>query len=88
MPNGEDSLIHTIHTIWSAILSGMFAILAGIVGMFGRRLLGELDRKADKDDVDQLRNDFQASMESQERMHRENRLRLDRILENTAVKRK
>lgn len=83
----DDNIVHLIHTVWSAALT----VFGGIVVWNWNRLVKEVDSKADKSEVTQLREDLQnrwdqqdklnrSRDEQQERQHRENRSRLDTVL--------
>ena len=68
--------IHTVHSIWSAVLT----LLGGIGTMFIKNLRDELKQKVDRTEVEQLRSDLSEWKSAQEEQHKENRERLDRIL--------
>lgn len=79
MANGGDSLIHWVHSAWLAggtLITGAFM---GIVKWNWNRVVKQIDDKADKSEVTQLREDLSARWETQDRMHTENRGRLDQI---------
>lgn len=78
-----------IHTVWNVVLS----VLGGIVLWSWKRIADKVDEKADRDEMEQkadkseivqLRMDLQQRWIAQDEMHRENRRRLDRILEGLA----
>ena len=81
MANGDDSLVHLFHTIWSAGLTLLGAAFMGIVKWNWSRLTKELDGKLDKSSFDDLREDLSHRWEQQDKMHAENRQRLDRIVD-------
>jgi hypothetical protein len=45
----DESVVHTVHSLWSAILT----LLGGVGTMFIKNLRDDLKGKADKDDVDE-----------------------------------
>lgn len=65
-----------LHTIWLAATT----IGGAIVAFFTKRLVDQVDTKADQADVDALRNDFQQMLARQDRQHQGNTDRLDRII--------
>lgn len=76
MSTEQDSLVHIIHTVWSLALSALGALLLWIIDGFSKKI----DRKADKDEVAQLRNDMAEWRKEQAAQHSENRARLDMIV--------
>lgn len=64
------------HTLWTGIIT----VAGAIVAFFTKRLVDEVDQKADKAEVDTLREEFRAHMASQQQQHTDNTERLDRIL--------
>jgi hypothetical protein len=50
------------------------------VAFFTKRTIDEIDKKADKEDMDELKTDFRAFMQAQEQRHQQNSSRLDTII--------
>jgi hypothetical protein len=80
MANGDDTLIHLIHTLWSAVLSAF----GGLIVWNWNKLSKEVDTKADKTDVGQLRSDLVERWRQQDALQAEIRQRLDRIVDGIA----
>lgn len=75
-----DDYTPTPHTVWNLILSA-----GGIVGgFFFKRLFDTLDKKADKETMDQrfltMQQSISDSINHNREMHRDNTERLDRIM--------
>jgi hypothetical protein len=66
----------TIHTLWTAAIT----VGGGIVAFFTKRLVDDVDQKADRYEVDELKKDIKAFLERQDDQHRANTTRLDQIL--------
>jgi hypothetical protein len=92
-PPVDDSLLHWLLGAWSAALS----LLMLLIGFIWRQLVEDVRNKVDRSEVDQLRQDMNNNnvqvrtdlenwRRTQEAEHRENRSRLDRILENQAAR--
>jgi hypothetical protein len=73
----EDSIIHIVFALWS----GSLTVLGVLIMWIWNRLIKQVDDKVDKYEVEQLRKDLQERWVTQDKMHRENRVRLDRIFE-------
>lgn len=71
----------TLHILWSAGLT----LIGAFLMWSWRDLHNQVQHKADKEEVAGLREDIRCWQEQQEEMHRENRTRLDRILEAMAA---
>jgi hypothetical protein len=70
------SSFNIIHTLWTAAIT----VGGGIVAFFTKRLIDDVDQKADKDEVVALKADLRAYVERQDRHHQSNTDRLDQIL--------
>lgn len=66
----------SFHTLWTAAIT----IAGAIVAFFTKRLVDEVDQKADQCDVDDLKRDFKDFMATQADQHKSNTDRLDRII--------
>jgi hypothetical protein len=77
----DETLIHWLFGAWSWVLS----LLGGILMWNWNKLTTDVDRKADHSDLEQLRAEFYEGREAQERMHTENRRRLDDIYQLLAT---
>jgi hypothetical protein len=64
------------HTTWTAIIT----VAGAIVAFFTKRTFAQLDAKADKCDVDDLKRDIKDFIERQDRNHESNTKRLDQII--------
>lgn len=64
------------HTIWTAVIT----IAGAVVAFFTKRLVDQVDAKADKCDVVELQEDFRALLNRQDQQHRDNTERLDKII--------
>lgn len=65
-----------VHTAWTAAIT----IGGAIVAFFTKRLVDEVDKKAEQCDIDELKRDIRDFLERQERQHDSNTKRLDTIL--------
>ena len=65
-----------VHTIWTAAIT----VAGGIVAFFTKRLYDDVDSKASKSEVDELKVTIRELMEQQRRQHESNTARLDHIL--------
>lgn len=72
----SDVAIHWFHTIWSGILT----FVGGLVVWNWNRLNKQIDEKASKSEVQQLRDELKERWRAQDQMHSENRRRLDQII--------
>lgn len=79
----SDDSFRIAHTIWSGALS----VLGGLIVWNWNRLNKQVDGKADKTEVQTLREDIAGWRQSQETQHAENRSRLDDIYQLLAGKR-
>jgi hypothetical protein len=68
--------IQLFHTWWSAVIT----VAGAIVAFFTKRLVDEIDEKADRCDVADLRQDIRDFLDRQERQHESNTKRLDQII--------
>jgi hypothetical protein len=75
MANGDDSWIHIVHTLWSAALTA----LLGLAGWNWKSLTDRVESKADRTELDTLREDLASWKGDQQTQHKENRDRLDNI---------
>ena len=75
-PQGASQAVQTIHTIWTAVIT----VAGGIVAFFTKRLVDQVDAKADKCDVDDLNTRFEKLLARQDDQHRDNSRRLDAII--------
>lgn len=66
----------SVHTLWTAVIT----VAGGIVAFFTKRLVDEVDLKADKVDVDALKEDLHQMLVRQDAQHRGNTDRLDMII--------
>jgi hypothetical protein len=64
------------HTVWT----GTITVAGAIVAFFTKRLFDQVDAKADKCDVDDLKKDIKDFIERQDRNHESNTKRLDQII--------
>lgn len=64
------------HTFWTAAIT----IAGAVVAFFTKRLVDEVDSKADKCDLDSLEQRFERFLESQDAKHNSNTERLDTII--------
>ena len=83
-PPTDDTILHWALGLWS----GLLTVLGALVGWSWNKMNSQIDGKADQEDVDQLRESFREQQEVQERMHRENRERLDDIYQLLATGRR
>lgn len=65
-----------LHTLWTAIIT----VAGGIVAFFTKRLVDEVDKKADQYEVDELKQEVRDFIQRQDVQHASNTQRLDRIL--------
>ena len=66
----------SLNHIWLTLIT----VLGAIVTFFTRRVIEEVDHKANKDELDELKADFKAMLISQTAQHNANTVRLDQIL--------
>jgi hypothetical protein len=64
------------HTTWTAVIT----VAGGIVAFFTKRLVDQVDQKADKSDVTDLKQDIREFMQAQAEQHKSNTGRLDQII--------
>jgi hypothetical protein len=64
------------HTIWTAVIT----IAGAIVAFFTKRLIDEVDKKADGRDVAEMKQDLRDLLARQDQQHRDNTSRLDTII--------
>jgi hypothetical protein len=65
-----------VHTAWTGIIT----VAGGIVAFFTKRLFDQVDAKADKCDVEDLKQDIKDFITRQDGQHQANTERLDRII--------
>jgi hypothetical protein len=65
-----------VHTAWTAVIT----VAGGIVAFFTKRLVDQVDAKADKCDVEELKQDIKDFISQQAQQHAGNTDRLDRII--------
>lgn len=65
-----------IHTLWTAIIT----VAGGIVAFFTKRLVDEVDKKADQYEVDELKQEVRDFVARQDLQHASNTRRLDQII--------
>jgi hypothetical protein len=75
-PQGASWTVQVIHTAWTAIIT----VAGGVVAFFTKRLVDQVDAKADKCDLDDLNTRFERALERQADQHRDNTVRLDKII--------
>jgi len=64
------------HAVWT----GLLTVAGSFVAFFTKRLVDQVDGKADKTEVEELREGLKESLARQERHHQSNTERLDRII--------
>jgi len=64
------------HTTWTAVIT----VAGAIVAFFTKRLVDQVDGKADKCDVEELREMHRDLLLRQDQQHRDNTQRLDKII--------
>jgi len=69
----------TIHTLWTAVIT----VAGGIVAFFTKRLVDEVDKKAERVDVEKLEKGIAMLLDRQDRQHESNTRRLDNIMANS-----
>jgi len=74
--NDPQVALQAVHYIWTAVITAGGAIVA----FFTKRLVDEVDRKADKSEVDELKQDIKDFLERNATQHTDNTKRLDQIL--------
>jgi hypothetical protein len=83
MSNGDDSLIHLIHTIWSGALTVLAGALIAIVKWNWTKLSDKVEQidkgKVDKDALELLRDDLKERWRSQDQLQVLASKRLDDI---------
>jgi hypothetical protein len=75
-PQAASQTVQIFHTVWTAVIT----VAGGIVAFFTKRLIDEVDKKADQCDVDDLKEDFKTILARQDQQHRDNTARLDSII--------
>lgn len=75
-PSVASGAVQLFHTIWT----GLITVAGAIVAFFTKRLVDQVDAKADKCDLDDLNTRFEKLLERQDNQHRDNTQRLDRII--------
>lgn len=79
----DDNTVHLIFSLWCAALT-----IIGVLFMWmWNRLVKQVDDKAEKTEVTQLRDDLRERWITQDKMHAENRTRLDRIFDRVVKQR-
>lgn len=98
MTEPDDSIIHLVHTLWSAAITGLIAVFWAVVKWNWNKLNTTLDGKVDRSEMDQLRASLKERWdqqdqvaadrdERQEQQHKENRARMDAIYQLLAKRR-
>ena len=64
------------HTLWT----GVITVAGAIVAFFTKRTLDQIDSKADKCDMDELKQDLKDLLSRNDRQHESNTQRLDKII--------
>lgn len=64
------------HTLWTAAIT----VAGGIVAFFTKRLVDQVDAKADKCDVDELKQNIKDFIARSDNQHASNTSRLDTII--------
>ena len=78
-PDSGD-MFQIFHSIWSAVLT----LLGGLILWNLKSMKSDIDSKAQKDEVSQLREDIADWKKEQWDMHRDNTRRLDKVLDHLA----
>lgn len=58
MASADDSIIHLVHTVWSGVLSVLMLVVGWFVRWNWNRIVTELDKKADKEALDVVKQDM------------------------------
>ena len=66
----------TVHTVWT----GLITVAGAIVAFFTKRTFDSIDGKADKCDVEELKQDLKDLLSRNDRQHESNTQRLDKII--------
>ncbi len=65
-----------LHTTWTALIT----VAGAIVAFFTKRLFDQVDAKADKEDMNELKQDIRTFLEQQRQQHQSNTERLDNLI--------
>jgi hypothetical protein len=72
----EDPSFQALHTTWTGIIT----VAGSIVAFFTKRLFDQVDAKADRAEVLELKRDLKEFLDRQNAQHASNTERLDRII--------
>lgn len=72
----DPSEFQIVHTLWTAAIT----VGGAIVAFFTKRLIDDVDQKADKSELTELKQTFKEFLERQDRQHQGNTDRLDKII--------
>jgi hypothetical protein len=75
-PQSDIQTIQTVHTVWTSIIT----IAGAVVAFFTKRTFDQIDSKADKCDVEDLKEDLKTLLARNDRQHESNTQRLDKII--------
>lgn len=75
-PNDAQDGFTVFHTLWTAAIT----VAGAVVAFFTKRLIDQVDAKADQCDVDDLKEDFRSLLVRQDQHHKDNTERLDMII--------
>lgn len=64
------------HSLWT----GVITVAGGIVAFFTKRLVDQVDQKADQSEVDDLKLDLKTFIAQQQLQHQGNTARLDQVI--------
>lgn len=76
MQDPTNSLADIVHMFWTAAIT----VAGAVVAFFTKRLVDEVDKKADQATVDEIKKDIDALFARQDKQHESNTLRLDQII--------
>lgn len=68
--------LQVFHTLWTAVIT----VAGGVVAFFTKRLIDEVDQKADRSELMDLKEALKSFLDRQDRQHVANTDRLDKIL--------
>ncbi len=71
-PNG----FQIFNTAWTALIT----VAGAIVAFFTKRLIDQVDAKADKEDMNELKKDIRTFLDQQRQQHQSNTERLDNLI--------
>lgn len=76
MVEDPQSSFQLLHTAWTGIIT----VAGGVVAFFTKRLFDQVDAKADKSDVNDLKAIYRDFIARQDIQHANNTARLDQII--------